>query len=54
MSVDQFIQDNRPLIDAAIRRLGPDVGDLDDEGRRMWILRHPDLLLWALREGVRV
>lgn len=51
-SVRQFIRDNRPEIDAAIRRVLQDPHRrLNDDERRLWIANDEGLYNWARREG---
>ena len=52
-SMLQFIRARRSEIDDAIRRTYPNIGRLDDDNRRHWILNNELLYRWARREGVR-
>jgi len=50
-----FIRENREQLDGIIRRHGQgNIGSLNDEERRLWILNDEDLYRWARSEGVRI
>jgi hypothetical protein len=49
-----FLQENRSEIDAAIRRVCPNVGTLNDSDRWDWIMNDEGLYNWARSEGVQV
>lgn len=53
-SLAGFIKEHRAEIDAAIRRACANLGTLNDEERREWILNEEGLYNWARREGVRL
>jgi len=53
-SIWTFIRKYRKEIDAIITKECPNVGRLNDDNRRGWILNHEPLYLWAFREGVRI
>lgn len=53
MTLKQFIKENKAELDAAIRRVVPDVR-LSDQERRLWILNDEGLFRWARSEGVRI
>lgn len=53
-SIYEFIRRNRSEIDGFIRSLCSNIGKLNDEDRRGWILNDERLYLWARREGVRI
>ncbi len=54
MSLRDFIHANRTQLDECIRRACPNVGILNDDERRMWIVNDEGLYRWARSEGVRV
>ena len=54
MTLHAFIKANRVELDAAIRRVCPNIKPLNDEERRLWILNDEGLYLWARSEGVRI
>ena len=54
MSLKQFIRDNREDLDACITRACPNIGRLNDEERRLWVLNDEGLYNWARAEGVRI
>jgi hypothetical protein len=49
-----FIREHRALLDAAIRQRCPNIGTLNDEDRRQWILNDEGLYIWARGEGVPI
>lgn len=49
-----FIREHREEIDHYIRGICPNIGRLNDEERRGWILNDEPLYLWARKEGVRI
>jgi hypothetical protein len=49
-----FLRENRAELDAAITRACPNVGTLNDNERRLWVLNDEGLYLWARSEGVRI
>ena len=53
-SMRDFIRENRAELDKAIRNACPNVGSLNDEDRRQWILNDPGLYSWARSEGVNI
>ena len=54
-SMLDFIRENREQLDGIIRRHGQgNIGSLNDEERRLWILNDEDLYRWARSEGVRI
>jgi hypothetical protein len=53
MTMQQFIQANKPELDAAITRRVPGV-KLNNHERQQWILNDEGLYLWAKSEGVRI
>lgn len=53
-SFREFIRENRAGLDEAIRRACPNVGSLNDEDRRQWVLNDEGLYRWARAEGVRI
>ncbi len=54
MSMREFIRANAEALREAIRKACPNVGALDEEALRQWILNDEGLYLWAKSEGVRV
>ena len=54
MSLKTFIRENRQEIDRIIRQQCDNLGRLNDDARRDWIVNYEPLYLWALREGVPV
>lgn len=54
MTLRAFIKENRAELDAAITRVCSNIGTINDEERRMWILNDEGLYNWARREGVRI
>lgn len=53
-SLREWIKRNRADIDAAIKRVCPNAGSLNDEDRRQWVLNDEGLYRWARRDGVDV
>jgi hypothetical protein len=54
MSLRDFIRANRTALDECIRRACPNIGSLNDNERRLWIVNDEGLYRWARSEGVRV
>ena len=54
MALGEFIRQNREELDGCIKRTCPNVGRIDDEERRLWILNDESLYLWARSEGVDI
>ena len=54
MTLHTFIKTNRVELDAAIRRVCPNIESFNDGERRLWILNDEGLYLWARSEGVRI
>jgi len=55
MTLRDFIKQNRPELDAAIRNvLGREDRKLNDDERRQWILNDESLYRWARREGCKI
>jgi len=54
VSMREFIRKNRGELDECIKRACPNIGSINDEERRCWILNDEGLYLWARSEGVRV
>lgn len=54
MSMRQFIRENRVELDTLILGACPNVGRLNDEARREWILNDEGLYLWARSCGVNI
>lgn len=54
MSLREFLRQNREEIDAAIRRVCPNIGSLNDDDRRQWIANDEGLYRWARSLGVNV
>lgn len=54
MTVEEFIDDNRAAIDEAIQGLCPNIGDLDDDERELWLLNDEGLYNWAQEMGVDI
>ena len=54
MKMRDFIEAHREAIDQRIIRVCPNVGQIDDDERRVWILNDEPLYLWARQEGVRI
>jgi hypothetical protein len=52
-SLQNFIKENRQEIDAAIKRVCPDIR-LNDKERRLWILNDEGLYNWAHSERVNL
>lgn len=52
MTLKEFIQANRDLIDRFIRTHLPANSLIDDEERRLWVLNVESLYLQAIEEGV--
>jgi len=50
----EWIRQNRHEIDELIRRACPNIGPLNDDDRRQWILNDEGLYLWAKAEGTNV
>lgn len=53
-SLRTWIRDNRKELDECIHRVVPNIGSLNDEERRVWILNDEGLYNWARREGVNI
>jgi len=54
MTFTQFIKENRSDIDATIRSSMPNIGSINDQERRMWVLNVENLYWWAVRSGVKI
>ncbi len=54
MTMQEFIRQNRAELDAAIRRVVPNIRTIDDGERRAWIENDEGLYYWAKSEGVDV
>lgn len=54
MSLKTFIRENREEIDRIIRSRCDNLGRLNDDARRGWILNYEPLYAWARAEGVPV
>ena len=56
ITMQQFIQDNRPEIDQLIHLAWPDWNhyEFDDDQREDWILNHEPLYMLAQQAGVDV
>jgi hypothetical protein len=54
MTMATFIKENREQLDRAILKACPNLGKLNDQERRQWILNDEGLYNWARREGVKV
>lgn len=52
-SIQVFIRENRAAIDAAIIKACPNIGRLNDEKRREWVLNCESLYWWAKSQLVR-
>ncbi len=53
-SIREWIRENRAELDGYIRRVCPNIGTLNDDDRRQWVLNDEGLYCWARSEGVRV
>lgn len=53
VSLREWIRTNRAELDRYIRSACPNVGSLNDEERRLWVLNDEGLYLWA-RIGARM
>ena len=53
MNLKTFIEENREMIDAMIRKQVPNA-KIDDAERRMWVMNDEGLYLWAKSEGCRI
>ena len=53
-SIRSFIREHAAELRELIRKLVPNVGALDEEGLRQWVLNDEGLYNWARSEGVRV
>ena len=53
-SMREFIRQNRDRIDRMILKVCYNVGDLNDEARRQWILNDEYLYNWARSSGVPI
>ena len=51
MTLRAWMKENRAELDAAIRRVVPDVR-LSDNERRLWVLNDEGLYNWAKSDGV--
>jgi hypothetical protein len=54
MTMQQFIRENRTELDECITRACPNIGRLNDDERRLWILNDEGLYRFARSEGVRI
>lgn len=54
ITLQQFIEENRRELDGQIDTLCPNIGEIDDEMRRLWILNCEELYLWAASSGVNI
>lgn len=54
MTLRAFLRDNRAELDAAITRACPNIGKLNEEERRLWVLNDEGLYRWARSSGVRI
>lgn len=54
VTLRDFIKKNRAAIDATAKRQAPNLGKLNDEHRRQWVLNDEGLYNQARREGVRI
>jgi hypothetical protein len=54
MSIKDFIKENRDELDDYIKRACPNIGRLNDDERRLWVLNDEGLYRWAKSEGVRI
>jgi len=54
LSIRKFIRDNREEIDAHIKKEVPNVGRINDEERRLWVLNDYGLYTWARSSGVKI
>lgn len=54
MTLRDFLKQNRTEIDACIKRICPNLGRLNDEDRRQWLLNDEGLYRWARSSGVRL
>ena len=54
MKLRDFIKENRQAIDDVIKKECPNVGPINDEERRLWILNLECLYNWARSQGVRI
>ena len=54
MSLGQFIRKNRDEIDQVIRQRCANLGTLNDNDRRQWILNEESLYRWARQAGCKI
>jgi hypothetical protein len=54
MSIRKFIRQNREEIDQVIKKACPNVGRINDEERRLWVLNDYGLYMWARSLGVEI
>jgi len=54
MTIRDFVRANRSMIDAVILNRCPNVGTINDEDRRQWVLNDEYLYNIARAEGVRI
>lgn len=52
-SLREFVKRHRSEISEVIRALCPNVGSLNDEDRRQWVMNDEGLYRWARSWGVR-
>lgn len=53
-TIGRWVKTHRASIDAAIRAQVPNVGRLNDDERRDWVLNDESLYTWARSEGVEL
>lgn len=53
-NIREWIRTHRHELDELIRRACPNIGQLNDDDRREWILNDEGLYNWARSEGVRI
>ncbi len=53
-SLTEWIKENREELDAMILKACPNIGTLNDQERRLWILNDEGLYNLARADGVRI
>ncbi len=54
MTFRNFIKEYREELDRCIKNACPNIGSLNDNDRREWIMNDEGLYNWARSEGVRI
>ena len=54
MTLRDFIKENKEELDECILRVCSNIGSLNDNDRREWIMNDEGLYNWARSEGVRI